>query len=175
MASGIKRKYLIALIGFNLREVIKSTLMYRFYIVCMLVVFIACGDSGEERTDGYSNIATSPEDSLMEAVMEAHNVAMAKKGKVTGYLKTADQKIDSVSKIRSGDARQTEAAYRDVRSKLKVAEDGMNKWMNEFRADSAQNETDVRISYLTEEKRKMEQIRDQTLEALKQADSVLGK
>jgi hypothetical protein len=100
---------------------------------------------------------------------------MAKKGKVTGYLKTADQKIDSVSKIRSGDARQTEAAYRDVRSKLKVAEDGMNKWMNEFRADSAQNETDVRISYLTEEKRKMEQIRDQTLEALKQADSVLGK
>ena len=32
-----------------------------------------------------------------------------------------------------------------------------------------------RISYLTEEKRKMEQIRDQTLDALKQADSVLGK
>jgi hypothetical protein len=175
MASGIKRKYLIALIGFNLREVIKSTLMYRFYIVCMLVVFIACGDSSEERTDGYSNVATSPEDSLMEAVMEAHNEAMPKKGKVTGYLKPADQKIDSVSKIRSSDARQTEAAYRDVRSKLKVAEDGMNKWMNEFRADSAQNETDVRISYLTEEKRKMEQIRDQTLEALKQADSVLGK
>src|SRR5688572_14467752 len=98
MASGIRRKYLIAIIGFNLREVIKSTLMYRFYIVCMLMVFSACGDSGPERTDGYSNVATTPEDSLMDAVMEAHNVAMAKSGKVKGYLKQADQKIDSVSK-----------------------------------------------------------------------------
>ena len=54
-----------------------------------------------DRKDGYSQTATTPEDSLFQEVMNAHDTAMAKMGKMVGYRKQFDANVDSLKKAKS--------------------------------------------------------------------------
>lgn len=148
------------------------------YIIfsAILFLFAACGeDTSGDRKDGYSDNSKNPEDSLFQAVMDGHDDAMAKMGKLSGYRKQIEQKLDSLNKVKSSAKTGLIKTYEEISGKLKDAEDGMNRWMQEFVIDSAQEDAERRINYLESEKSKVNKVKDEIFEVLLRADSLLRK
>lgn len=149
--------------------------MLKTYIAAIVIVLIAaCGSDSEDRTNGYSDTPKTTEDSLFQQVMDGHDEAMAKMGKLRGYSKQVDQKIDSLGKLKGSATRGILDAYGTLKNELTTAEAGMNKWMEDFKIDSAQDDIPKRIEYLEDEKKKVEQVREQILSVLSKADTLLA-
>ena len=62
-----------------------------------------------------------------------------------------------------------------VSADLNQADYSMNRWMEEFKLDSAENNEPVRIAYLESERDKVNKIRDRILKSIKRADSLYGR
>ena len=130
------------------------------------------GVLGGKDGETYRTIA----DSLEHGVMDGHNAGMAKYGKLTAMQNEAQRLLDSISKL-PAKAREAmtplkiklDALVEDLRS----AKDGMDKWMEEYNMDSAVNNIEQRINYLTSEKIKVSKIKEDILNSLQKADSVL--
>lgn len=137
---------------------------------------ISCSDhSAHERTNGYSETPVTKEDSLFQQVMNGHDAAMAKMGKLAGLRKQADRQIDSLRKHRSPDNDARISSLRDIAGKLKAAENNMNGWMEGFSIDSVKENKEKRIAYLESEKAKVYAVKDQLLLGVAEADSVLKR
>ena len=147
----------------------------RLCILFALVILVSCGSSTDERKNGYSDSPKNPEDSLFQDVMDLHDVAMSKMGKLAGYRKQFDAKIDSLKKVKSNAKESVTKKYSEISGELKQAEDRMNTWMEQFSIDSAQDDVKRRIAYLESEKSKVSAVKDEILSALKKADSALTK
>ena len=84
--------------------------------------------------------------------------------------------VDSIEKL-PAKAKQALLPYRDkvnkVIDELKSAGEGMNKWMNEYNMDSALNNANERMKYLDEEKRKVSSIKENILNGIQKADSLI--
>ena len=141
-----------------------------------IIIFLAsCGNGSSERKDGYSETAKNPEDSLFQDVMDLHDEAMSKMGKLAGYRKQFDTRVDSLKKVKSSAKESLSKTYGDLSAELKQAEDKMNTWMQEFSIDSAQDDPKRRIEYLESEKTKVSGVKDEILSVLSKADSALKK
>jgi hypothetical protein len=149
--------------------------MLRLICYSVVLFLFACGNASDERTDGYSKRAQAPEDSLFDEVMHGHDTAMAKMGKLGGYRKQVEQKLDSLEKAGSKATASLKNRLQELREDLKSAEDGMNQWMEDFEIDSAQNNIERRIEYLKSEKIKVDEVKEKILETLRKADSMLRK
>ena len=147
----------------------------RLCILFALVILVSCGSSTDERKNGYSSTPKNPEDSLFQDVMDLHDVAMSKMGKLAGYRKQFDAKIDSLKKVKSSAKESVTKKYGEISGELKQAEDRMNTWMEQFSIDSAQDDVKRRIAYLESEKSKVSAVKDEILSALAKADSALIK
>ena len=148
----------------------------KIFSLIALVFLVSCGsDTSEERKNGYSDSPKNPEDSLFQDVMDLHDVAMSKMGKLAGYRKQFYGKDDSLKKIKSSSKELLTTKYGEISTDLKHAEDRMNAWMEQFSIDSAQDDTKRRIEYLESEKRKVSEVKDEILSALSKADSALKK
>ncbi len=155
--------------------VIKFKPMKHLFIPALAAFFlIACGDGSGERTDGFSEVPKTAEDSLFRDVMEGHDIGMARMGKIAGYRKKIAHQLDSIAKLSPAVAQQQlRVNLEQLDFQLKSAEDGMNEWMDGFVLDSAQDEGEKRLSYLQSEKYKVNQVRDRILEAVQKADSLI--
>lgn len=142
----------------------------------IILMMAACADeSSGDRKDGYSEKAKTTEDSLFQEVMDGHDKAMAKMGKIAGYRKQVTQQLDSLKKVKSGSKKELNRSLEELQASLKSAEDGMNVWMQEFQIDSAQDDAQRRLKYLSDEKVKVEKVRDDIFSALERADSLLKR
>lgn len=147
-----------------------------FFLGMIIILITACADdAASSRKDGYSETAKNPEDSLFQEVMDGHDAAMAKMGKLSGYLKEVDKKMDSLKKVKSASKAALEKTYSSLGAALRDAEDHMNTWMREFSIDSAQDDTRRRLEYLQSEKLKVTKVKEELLAAVSKGDSVLGK
>lgn len=151
--------------------------MKALFCISLIVILASCGNNTEstERADGFSKTATTPEDSLFDAVMEDHDIAMPKMKLLERSRLQLDARADSLKKLKSSATEPLQTEYRAVSAELKQAEDNMNKWMDEFVLDSAQNETPQRLPYLISQKEKVGKVKDDILSALAKADSTLKK
>lgn len=140
----------------------------------LMILLAGCAEEVSDRKDGFS-AAKNPEDSLFQVVMDGHDEAMAKMGKLSGYRKQFEQKIDSLKKTRTGAKAELTKKYEDMRERLKKAEEGMNTWMQEFSIDSAQDDIERRLEYLKSEQIKVDQVKEEIFSALSKADSLLKK
>src|SRR6185503_2648302 len=97
-------------------------------------------------------------DSLLDEVDDGHAVAMGKMGRLDRTQKEVARLIDSVSKL-PAKARDAAAPYKakleTLLEELKTADVNMTQWMESFNMDSALNNTEERIKYLTTEKIKV--------------------
>jgi len=113
---------------------------------------------------------------LMSDVMDGHDVGMAKKGRIDYMKEQAQRMLDSIAKL---PAKAQEAAapmkakLEKTLDNLKSSWEGMEKWMTEFDMDSAKNNLQERIHYLTEEKLKVSKVKEDILTSLRRADSVV--
>lgn len=151
---------------------------FRMIILSIITVsLIACSGNGNhsrdtERKDGYTATLKTKEDSLFNDVMEGHNAAMAKMGKLTGYRKKVQQTLDSLNNSPKNDQTGYIAMLRALAEALKNADDGMNTWMDEFSVDSADNNKGLRLAYLESEKQKVNKIKEDVLSIVQKADSL---
>jgi hypothetical protein len=140
--------------------------------------FVACNNEPKseagERKNGYTKVLKSEKDSLFQDVMDGHDVGMAKMGKINGYLKAVNTSLDSTRKTKNGNTQHI-LLLESVKADLNQAEYSMNRWMEEFKLDSAENNEPVRIAYLKSEKEKVGKIKERILNSVQRADSLYGK
>lgn len=147
----------------------------RITIFIAIIFLASCAESTEDRKDGFSQNSKNPEDSLFQDVMDQHDEAMSKMGKLAGYRKQVEAKIDSLKKVKSAAKLTLENKYNEISAELKQAQDRMNIWMDEFSIDSAQDNIKRRVDYLESEKSKVTRVKEEILSALAKADSALKK
>lgn len=151
-------------------------------VIGFCLIAAACNNSGgneaEQRTNGYTPVLKTREDSLMHEVMEGHDAGMAKMGSLIGAQKDVQKVIDSLQKL-APRAKAAIASYRRSLDsslvQLRQAEDEMNAWMRGFKMDSAKQDKDLRIQYLESEKGKVTRVKDDILQSLQTADSLLKR
>lgn len=146
-----------------------------------VILLVAC-TSGEDREHeghhghGESEKPLTQADSLYEEVMGAHDAVMPKMGRVRGAQKTVQQLIDSIGAlpVKIQKANQgLKKSLEQLKSELSYADFAMDKWMTEFNLDSGANNREVRIKYLTDEKMKVNKVKEAVFQALARADSLL--
>lgn len=146
-------------------------------IAACVIVLASCSDRQQpsgERTNGYSQEGPkSEEDSLFQVVMNGHDAAMAKLGKLSGYRKRATREADSLANTKTAANKQRAEVLRTLADSLQASENHMNAWMEGFTIDSAQNDKPKRIAYLESEIGKVNVIKNELLGNVARADSLL--
>ncbi|MBI1344356.1 MAG: viral A-type inclusion protein [Terrimonas sp.] len=152
--------------------------MYKLFISAILFSFIiaACNNSTQQPQNPATEGPKTKEDSLYRDVMEAHNIAMPKMGKLKGYQSLVQLQLDSLAKLPAA-ARQGSVALKttldSLLESLQYAAMAMDKWMSEFVPDSASENPDLRIQYLESEKRKAEKMKENVLSSIERAKEIL--
>ena len=143
----------------------------------MLVIIIAaCGEETTSRKDGFTPVLNTREDSLFHEVMEGHDIGMARMSKITKYLNQIQKALDSITKLPAAKIDENyQQTLIDLQEDLNYAEYGMNTWMEEFKIDSAKENSEKRIQYLESEKLKVVKVKEAILESLQRADSIFIK
>jgi hypothetical protein len=152
--------------------------MKKFVFVLSIVLsaaVIGCNNSGTANNE-VKDPQKAEADSLEKEVMDGHDVGMAKMSKMSKLKQEAQRLIDSIDKL-PAKAREAAAPYKSklesLANDLKEAGASMNKWMKEFQYDSAKDNLEQRIKYLTDEKSRVGKVKAAILESLQKADSVL--
>ena len=145
-----------------------------FLLAAFIFTFLLSCNNSKGKTDPLQAQA----DSLQKEVIDGHNIAMPKSRKIPALQKQIQQIIDSISNL-SPKGVQANASYKmeleNLFNNLSSADSTMNKWMDEFNLDSFQNNLEQRVKYLSEEKNKVEKVKDAVLNSLQMADSLLKK
>lgn len=144
--------------------------------VIMILSVISCKDKEEPvRTDGFTPILKTQEDTLFHEVMQGHDIGMAKMGKISKYIKQSEQVIDSLKKLPSNlENREKIVQFENLKIQLQEADDDMFEWMKNFQADTLEGKPE-RIGYLEKEKIRVEKVRVKILNAVAGGDSLLAK
>ena len=141
----------------------------------ILLVIAACNSKKEE---GKKPGTKTEAEILMDSVESGHDVGMGKYGKMKGLQLQVNAALDSIAKL-PAKARQEAAPYeqnlKNVAADLNTAIMEMDHWMENFNMDSALNNMQERVRYLTDEKSKIGRIKGLILESVQKADSILRK
>lgn len=145
------------------------------FFIIIAFGFMSCNNNEEEvRKDGFTPVLKTQEDSLFHDVMKGHDIGMAKMGRLSKSINLIQQEIDSLDLLKeTSSIAERKKNLQEVRNYLQQADEGMYKWMAEFKTDSGENSSQVRIKYLESEKIKVEKVKTDILESLKLADSIL--
>lgn len=153
--------------------------IFFFFPLLAFVIITACNNSNKNNTgttDNETNTPKSLADTLMEDVMEGHDVGMAKMGRLSAAQNQIQQIIDSISKLPAKTKKALGPYNNDMKmllKDLKSAKAGMEKWMDEFSMDSSVNNSEQRIKYLSGEKLKVSKVKENILTGLQKADSLI--
>jgi hypothetical protein len=136
---------------------------FAILIVPAVMAMTACNNSSDTNPD---SITKTKADSLLDEVDDGHAIAMGKMGKLNRTQQEVSRLIDSIGKLPAR-ARNAAAPYKakleNILEDLKNADTNMNQWMESFNLDSAVNNTEERIKYLTSEKIKVNKVKDAVL------------
>ncbi len=144
--------------------------------VMMILSVIACKEKEEPvRTNGYTPILKTSEDTLFHEVMKGHDTGMAKMGKISKYIKQSVEVIESLKKLASNSVNRDKISkYENLKVQLQEADDDMFEWMKNFKADTLEGKPE-RIGYLKKEKIRVEKVKMKIFEAIAVGDSLLSK
>jgi hypothetical protein len=141
--------------------------------VLVVTLMTACNNSADTKN---TEVTKTRADSLLDEVDDGHAIAMGKMGRLNRTEQEVSRLIDSIGKL-PAKAREAATPYKtnleNLLGELKTADVNMDQWMESFNMDSAVNNTEERIRYLTTEKIKVTNVKDAVLNSLQKADSVL--
>ena len=144
-------------------------------ISVLLAVVISCNSNKQNPETGPVNLQAKA-DSLEKEVIEGHDVAMPKSMKIPALQKEAKRLIDSIGKL-PAKAQEAAAPYKtkleELVKDLEYAGMAMDKWMTEYSFDSARDNIEQRIKYLTEEMIKVDKVKEAVSGSIAKADSLL--
>jgi hypothetical protein len=138
---------------------------------------IACGNPANEPKPSGQSKTVSLEDSLYKEVISFHDEAMPKMGKLIGYQKTLQAKIDSLGKMAPSKMDEASKAlktrYEKLLSDLKTAEKEMNDWMDSFNPDPKFPSKEDLEKYWTDQHQKAKKMRDDILKSIDSAKATV--
>lgn len=147
-----------------------------FILPALLFIFlIACNDTDKKPEETIDPMKAQA-DSLQKEVVDGHDIAMPKSMRIPALQKETRRLIDSIGKLPAKvqkEAAPYKAKLEYLLTDLDNAHSSMAKWMDEFNLDSAANNLEQRINYLTEEKLKVDKVKEAVLGSLAKADSLL--
>ena len=143
--------------------------------VFISLLLISCTGKGKKPAADNTKKST-PVDSLLNYIDEGHMEGMGKIGRLHNTRKAVQAAIDSIGKL-SANVKQSVADYVDNLTatirEIDYADMAMDKWMMEYRDDSAIDNEAARIKYLSGEKDKIEMVKNAIRSSLQKADSLL--
>jgi hypothetical protein len=157
---------------------VKSTIkpaMKGFFLLFAAISCIAVSSCNND-SEKPANSQKAKADSLMTLVMDGHNIGMAKWSRIVEKQKEIQTVLDSIARLPEKERNALEPVktrMENVQQQLEDANNGMVKWMDDFRMDSARDDPEQRIKYLLGENIKVTKVKDEILGSLQRADSVL--
>ena len=148
--------------------------MKKILPIVFISLFLACNNSGNNN----NQTAKTHSDSLMDEVMEGHNIGMAKMSKLNERKNEIRHVLDSISKLPTNlqkNFTQYKMQLDSTFNRLTFANYAMDKWMEEFNIDSASNNEEKRAEYLESEKIKISKVNEAMISSLQKADTLLKK
>lgn len=141
----------------------------------LTIVALSIGCNDKSNNSGKKEL-TATADSLYKVVLKGHDEGMV------GWMKIEDVKtkvqhlLDSINKLpqqaQAGAATLKENLSNSA-TELQTAYSSMEKWMEEMNLDSASNNVELRIKYLTDEAAKVSVMKEAINNSLKKAESLL--
>ncbi len=146
-------------------------------IAALFIFFAACKNADKKSDDTLSTEAMKAKaDSLYTSVIDEHDAGMVGWMKIEGRQKQINSLLDSIAKLPA----KAQASLADLKTKLNEANTAlsnaykeMDVWMTAMNLDSAANDLEVRIEYLTAEKLKGSKITEMINTSMQKADSLL--
>lgn len=143
------------------------------YIIFVFFTYllVACNAPASNNAESENSVA----DSLLQQVLDGHDVAMPKMMKLERLQKQARAEIDSLKKV-TGKANAARIALLDsIIKSLSFADVSMNEWMGGFKYDSLKDNESARIDYLKIQLETVNKVKSVVLSSIAKADSVLVK
>jgi hypothetical protein len=141
------------------------------------ILLLGCGHDSHQHDTTLKDTTVSIEDSLYKAVIRFHDEVMPKMGKLVGYKKVIQAKIDSLNKALANKKDETghelKTKYEKLLIQLKEAEKGMNNWMDSFEPDPKLPSKQELENYWETEHKKAKKMRDDVKAAIDSAKSEL--
>jgi len=145
-------------------------------------VLVACNESGKKQGNGNPGLKEQA-DSLEKKVDEEHIVAMRKFMKIPDLQKKVNHLLDSIAKL-PAKARETAASYKGelevLNKELGEASASMENWMEAFgerlqelNEESMKDSLEQRVKFLTEEKIKVDRVKEAVLGSTQKAAALL--
>jgi len=159
--------------------------MKRILVIWLAVfIFFAGCKNADKKNDGSKGVlngkdrATSQRiaDSLYTQLLNEHEEGMKGWVKIEGRQKQIKALLDSIAKLPSKSRQSLDvlkAKLNEATEELGDAYKLMDEWMTEMNLDSAVNNVELRIEYLTGEKMKGSKITELINNSLQKADSLL--
>ena len=152
--------------GFN------NTVMKKIFpVLIMSMLLFACNNSNHSKTESEKKT-----DSLYKEVDDLHASAMAKSFQMEDAQKKLQAAVDSISKL-PAHLKDAAARYKfqldSVLNRMKYAGFAMEKWMEDFKWDSATTNIEKRAEYLESEKQKITRVKEIIVNNIHAADSLL--
>lgn len=147
------------------------------FVVIAVTLCTGCNNSDEKKEkEADKNTPAQQADSLYNDVIKGHDEAMVGWMRIEGRQKEISRLLDSIAKLPEkarAAADQLKTKLSEANSELQSAYDGMDKWMSEVNLDSAKNNLEQRIKYFTEEKLKVDKVKEAVSSSLQKTDSLL--
>jgi hypothetical protein len=143
------------------------------HLLFLLVpLFFACNGSHNNHNAATEKPKTLV-DSLYNEVIGYHDETMPKMGKLIGYQKALQAKIDSLEKISQSKKNTADkllkSEYEQLQAKLKAAEKEMNDWMDSFEPDPKLPNQQKLELYWKDQQQKAKKMRDDILSSVDSA------
>jgi len=143
--------------------------------ITVTAFIVGCNNEKHDHPTTTDTAPTTAADTLLQEVIQGHDEAMA--AQMTKMKKAKEQvahMIDSLGKLSNTAASAMKTQFDAALVKLNDADAAMNKWMEEFNYDSAKNNVEQRMKYLTEEKLKVGNVKSLIFESLGKVDSLVS-
>ncbi|KAA1244380.1 hypothetical protein [Aquimarina sp. RZ0] len=135
-------------------------------IISLILLIVSCNQLSKEEQEF---------DDLMQKVIDVHDEVMPKMGEMSSLIKNLEAKIDTTS---------TGQTYANAQKKLKDSYDFMMNWMSDFSNKFPHNENvtpedeeefNLKLEILREEKIEVNKLRDQINASIDNAKKLLEK
>ena len=142
-------------------------------IILISLSVAACNNSDKPKTEEQKKA-----DSLYKEVDDLHASAMSKSFQMEEVQKKLQAAADSFAKL-PANVQAASSTYKiqldSLLDRIKYAGFAMEKWMGNFKWDSATENAEKRIEYLASEKLKISKVKEIIIDNIKAADSILRK
>ncbi|HKC35534.1 MAG TPA: hypothetical protein VKB95_05700 [Chitinophagaceae bacterium] len=142
--------------------------------IVLITGMMACNNDGKDKDS--SKALKAKADSLYNQLLNEHEEGMKGWMKIEGRQKQIKSLLDSIAKLPSKAQPSLDALkakLNEATAELGDAYQQMDNWMTKMNLDSAVNNVELRIQYLTGEKMKGSKITELINNSLQKADSLL--